>query len=150
MNGRRFLNISIILMFALIFVALAVVSNSCSSDTETAENQSEHVAGSEDIEGNEESGDLLTLSDTYDTIRKGARLIMSYDVQSNAFVGTVENTTTSVLRQVRVEVHLSNGLELGPTTPVDLAPGEEIDVTLPATSQAFDGWTPHAEVSTQD
>ena len=94
----------------------------------------------------EESGNALTLTEEYDTVRKGARLVLAYDAQSNAFKGTVENTTSSTLQQVRVEVHLSNGVELGPTTPVDLAPGQIVDVTLPATAQAFDGWTPHAEV----
>ncbi|MYC93960.1 MAG: hypothetical protein F4X14_03230 [Caldilineaceae bacterium SB0661_bin_32] len=94
----------------------------------------------------EESGTTLTLTEEYDTVRKGARLILVYDAESNAFTGTVENTTSSTLQQVRVEVHLSNGVELGPTTPVDLAPGQTVDVSLPATDQAFDGWTPHAEV----
>lgn len=35
---------------------------------------------------------------------------------------------------------------LGPTTPIDLAPGEKKDVELPATSTDFDGWTAHPEV----
>lgn len=94
----------------------------------------------------EESGTTLTLTEEYDTVRKGARLILVYDADSNAFTGTVENTTGSTLQQVRVEVHLSNGVELGPTEPVALAPGQIMDVSLPATDQAFDGWTPHAEV----
>jgi hypothetical protein len=46
---------------------------------------------------------------------------------------------------VRVEVHLSNGTELGPTTPVDLAPGERTAVELQATTAAFTGWTGHPE-----
>ena len=103
---------------------------------------SEHASASD----GEESGDTLTLTERYDTVRKGARLVLAYDAQSNAFNGTVENITDSTLQHVRVEVHLSNGVELGPTTPVDLAPGQIVDVTLPATAQAFDGWTPHAEV----
>ena len=49
-------------------------------------------------------------------VRNGARLILSYDAASNSFKGTVENTTSNVLTRVRVEVHLSNGAELGPTT----------------------------------
>lgn len=69
---------------------------------------------------------------------------------SNAFVGTVENTTSATLNRVRIEVHLSNGVELGPTTPIDLAAGEVMDVVLPATAQAFDGWTPHAEVGASE
>jgi len=111
---------------------LATVTSGCLSVPETGEN--------------EESGNLLTLSETYDVVRNGVRLIMNYDKDSNSFKGIMENITDSILTQVRVEVHLSNGTELGPTTPVDLAPGEKIGVTLLATSQAFDGWTPHAEV----
>ena len=103
---------------------------------------SEHASASD----GEESGNTLTLTEQYDTVRNGARLVLVYDAQSNAFNGTVENTTDSTLQQVRVEVHLSNGVELGPTTPVDLAPGQIVDVTLPATAEAFDGWTTHAEV----
>ena len=94
----------------------------------------------------EESGIALTINETYDGVRKGARLVLAYVAKSNSFNGTVENTTGITLKRVRVEVHLSNGIELGPTIPVDLAPGEKIDVTLPVTNQAFQGWTPHAEV----
>ena len=94
----------------------------------------------------EESGSRLALTDTFDQVRAGARLVMTYDPASNMFVGAVENVTTDVLDRVRVEVHLSNGVELGPTTPLDLAPGEIVDVRLPATASPFDGWSPHAEV----
>ena len=58
----------------------------------------------------------------------------------------MENTTNSVLDRVRVEVHLSNGAELGPTTPTDMAPGEVVTINLPATQASFTGWTAHAEV----
>ncbi len=97
-------------------------------------------------EGDEESGTQLALSETYDKVRKGARLILNYDAQSNTFKGTVENTTDEILKQVRVEVHLSNGKELGPTTPGDLAPGEKKEIQLTATSTDFEGWTAHPEV----
>ena len=96
--------------------------------------------------GEEGSGAMLALDETFDTVRGGARLILSYDASANAFTGTVENTTNSVLTRVRIEVHLSNGVELGPTTPVDMAPGEVRTVNLPATSEPFSGWVPHAEV----
>ena len=103
-------------------------------------------AGSESGEGGEESGNALTKDQTYDAVRKGARLVLRYDSTAGAFVGMVSNTTDSTLVQVRVEVHLSNGTELGPTTPVDLAPGASVPVTLSAMGESFDGWTPHAEV----
>lgn len=97
-------------------------------------------------EGGEESGNELTKDQTYDAVRKGARLILRFDAAADAFVGTVSNTTDSTLVQVRVEVHLSNGTELGPTTPADLAPAMTIAVNLSAMGESFTGWTPHAEV----
>ena len=45
-----------------------------------------------------------------------------------AACGDGKRTTASTLRRVRVEVHLSNGIELGQTTPVDLAPGESVEI----------------------
>lgn len=104
----------------------------------------EHAGTAEESE--EESGDLLTLDETYDVVRLGARLILEYSAEDNAFVGTVQNTTDETLPQVRVEVHLSNGVELGPTTPQDLESGQTVEVVLNAADQEFDGWSPHAEV----
>ena len=142
---------------------LAVVISGCSSDEGASEKQDsgrpEASRGEHDRDGaghegegsehgaeGEESGTELGLNDTYDNVRNGARLIMAYDAQSNSFNGTVENTTDKALQQVRVEVHLSNGKELGPTTPADLAAGEKRDVKLSATSKDFDGWSAHPEV----
>ena len=96
--------------------------------------------------GSEEaSGANLAPNETFDAVRGGARLILNYDADANAFTGTVENTTGNVLSNVRIEVHLSNGTELGPTTPVDLAPGQVMDVNLPSTAASFTGWIAHAE-----
>ncbi len=98
--------------------------------------------------GSEEGSgaNMLAPDETFDTVRNGARLILRYDAPSNSFKGAVENTTNGALGQVRIEVHLSNGTELGPTTPIDMAPGEVVAINLPATQAAFTGWTPHAEV----
>ena len=97
--------------------------------------------------GSEEgSGANLAPDETFDATRGGARLIMNYDPASNAFTGTVENTTNNALSNVRIEVHLSNGTELGPTTPITLAPGEIANVDLPSTQASFTGWIAHAEV----
>ncbi|MFC1636007.1 FxLYD domain-containing protein [Planctomycetota bacterium] len=145
-------------------VMLAVMISGCSSDNGTGEepdsgksteSRGEHDRngrvehdrdGSEHGEEGEESGAELALNETYDKVRNGARLILAYDAQSNSFNGTVENTTDETLKRVRVEVHLSNGKELGPTTPTDLNPGEKRDVKLTATSKDFNGWTAHPEV----
>ena len=96
--------------------------------------------------GTEESGQQFGLTDTYDKVRAGARLTLAYDLAAQAFTGTVVNTTNAVLPQVRVEVHLSNGVELGPTPPVDLMPGQVLPVNLPAGNQPFVRWGAHPEV----
>ena len=97
--------------------------------------------------GGEESAKQLAKTETFDAVRAGARLIARYDADSGTFTGTVENTTSATLVQVRVEIHLSNGEELGPTAPVDLAPGEVAPVTL-TPSAPFETWSAHAEVGT--
>lgn len=105
--------------------------------------------GNEDSGDNtdsEEAGTSMALDETFDAVRRGARLLLAFDAQSNSFYGLVQNTTDAILQRVRVEIHLSNGVELGPTTPTDLAPGEVACVMLLATEESFDGWSPHAEI----
>ncbi len=104
-------------------------------------------SGGEGTSGEDGSGaNTLAPDETFDMVRSGARLILSYSAQSNEFKGTVENTTNRVLNRVRIEAHLSNGTELGPTTPIDMAPGEVVAINLPATPGSFTGWIAHAEV----
>ncbi len=93
----------------------------------------------------EEPGVRIGVDETYDTVRRGVRLILTYDSNSSAFVGTVENVIDKKVSVVRVEVHLSNGTELGPTDLNDLEPGEKAVVRLSAEGQEFDWWKAHAE-----
>ncbi len=123
------------ILAAIAIVAIVSVMSSCS--------RTDDLLISEE---GEESNVELALDETYDKVRNGVRLIMNYNAQSNTFKGTIENTTDETLKQVLVEVHLSNGKELGPTPLVDLAPGEKKTVQLIATSTNFDGWTAHPEV----
>ena len=159
---------SILTLLGLILVLLFTLS-SCSmnkeedpsaeeSEVEPEVSESEHAEGAESggeehgsegtggEESGEESGTQYAKTDTYDETRNGARLVMNYDTEANAFVGTVENTTDETLKQVRVEVHLSNGTELGPTEPSDLDPAESMDVTLFVFDEEFDTWGAHPEV----
>ena len=134
-------------------VSVLVLSGCLGSGEESGEHaggSGEHGGGEGSESGErgdgEESATQYGLGDTFDQVRAGARLVLSYDSGSNAFIGTVENTTDAPLSRVRVEVHLSNGTELGPTTPVSLASGQVVDITLPATSQPFTSWSAHPEV----
>jgi hypothetical protein len=116
----------------IMLASLALVMSACTSSNGSS--------------SDEESGVELALDETYDRVRNGARLVLAHDPDSNTFNGFVENTTEGTLKRVRVEVHLSNGVELGPTTPVDLTPGERQDVKLSAKNFEFDSWTAHPEV----
>lgn len=120
---------------------------------EGGEHSGEHAEGGEhggegghDEEG-EESGVYIGAAETWDVVRRGARLVMSFDPDSDAFVGRVENTTEQKLCALRVEVHLSTGTELGPTARVDLPAGQTTSVTLPTEGEAFESFTAHPEMS---
>ena len=136
-------------IFTMIAFALIAGIIGCSSDEENPVTANPIAGGGSD----EESANQLTLAETYDHTRKGARLILDYDAASNTFKGTVENTTNAVLQQVRVEIHLFNSQgpnptdpELGPTPPVDLSPGQKIPIELIAVNEPFDMWVAHPEV----
>ena len=136
------------ILIAIVSVLIASIIG-CSGSDETSGDAEENLATSNPIAvdaGDEESAVQLALTDTYDSIRAGAHLILAYDAATNSFKGTVKNTTGAILPEVRVEVHLSNGVELGPTTPIDLAPGQQIPVELIAEGPPFDKWTAHPEV----
>ena len=81
-----------------------------------------------------ESGTQYSLTDTAVETRGGVRLTMSYDAGAETFRGEMVNTTSATVTQVRVEIHLSNGVELGPTPRVDLAAGPSMPIELDASS----------------
>jgi hypothetical protein len=131
------------------------------SESDERESQGEHSGergegeeGEHDEEGGhgeegegEESGVYVAAGETWDYTRRGARLILSFDADSGAFSGTVENTTNTTLCAVRVEVHLDGGPELGPTPHLSMSAGESVQITLSAEGNSVETWTAHPEVS---
>lgn len=101
-------------------------------------------------EKGEEDGTQLKITQSYNELRYGVRLILKYDQDKEAFIGTVENKSKKIAERTRVEVHLSNGTELGPTKPKNLKPGEKIQVKLSAKGQKFNTWSTHAEVGSRE
>ena len=121
------------------------------TEPHTHEGETEpHTHEGEGAEEGEETGPQIGLDGTHDEVRKGVRLILSFDSESSSFVGTVENISEKTVPKVRVEVHLSNGKELGPTKPVDLAPGKKVEVKLSAADQSFTWWKAHAEAGSSE
>lgn len=140
---------------AIMLIILALISGiGCESSDHDEDGEHDanreltgHLPSHEEGGGEgEESAQQFAKNETYDKVRHGARLILSYDANTNTFTGTVENTTNQTLSKVRVEVHLSNGIELGPTAPNDLAPGQKVNVELNAAGQNFSKWSAHPEV----
>ena len=107
----------------------------------------EHGEGGEHGEEGEESGEYIGRTQTWDATRRGMRLTLSFDETQSAFTGTVENTTRATICNVRVEVHLSDGPELGPTPGLDLLSGESAATSLPSGGAPFERWTAHPEAS---
>ena len=93
-----------------------------------------------------ESGVRWNADQTATDTRRGVDLVISYDAPGRRFNGTVTNTTGATVTDVRVEIHLSNGTELGPTPRVDLAAGAKQSVTLDASGQNFDWYSVHVEL----
>ncbi len=103
-------------------------------------------AGSEGGEGGEEGGAYLAKLTRQDEVfANGARLVLQFNPNTQVFAGSVTNTTTTTLSQVRVEIHLDNGTELGPTKRVDVGPGQTIPVELGTFGEEFSSWISHPE-----
>ncbi len=99
-----------------------------------------------DLERKGISFGLNKRSDPVRHAQGGARMTLAYDLQNRSITGHVENTTNQTLKRVRVKARLSNGVKLGPTRAIDLAPGETQKIEFTEIEGDFTGWTAHVEV----
>ena len=113
-------------------------------------NESGEGRGGESGEGqggeSGESGTQYGRTDTARESRAGVDLVMRYEAARERFEGTVTNTTGAAVDDVRVEIHLSSQVELGPTSRVTLVPGEVRQVELDARGLQFHTWSVHVEI----
>lgn len=117
-------------------------------DGERGEHDGEEGEGHDEGGGEgEEGGEYIAIGVAWDAMRNGARLTLAYDPGYDVFQGRVQNTTEATLCRVRVEVHLADGPELGPTEPKDVPAGGSIAVELPVNGTTFESWTAHPEIS---
>ena len=132
MNNRN-----IVLIISTLFLIIAVSVIAFNSNITNISN----------TPSDEEDSIQYNKTQTYDEVRNGIRLILRFDENLNSFVGTVENTSSAIVDNVRVEVHLSNGRELGPlpNPPINLIPTQKINIDIPSTNEVFQTWNPHAE-----
>ena len=125
-------------LLSVFLMSLLLTSTIICQDKTTREKHKRQSEG-------EEPGTRLKANEVYDHTRKGIRLVLSYNKASSSFEGSVENVSKKTIKSVRVEVHLSNDVELGPTTPIDLSPKEKRPVILSARGQDFKWYKAHPE-----
>ena len=74
-----------------------------------------------------------------------------FDMADIAFRGTVHNPTARPICQPRTEIHIGIGgtsvIELGPTIPAALSPGETVKVVMTAPDYMPDTYAVHPESS---
>ena len=130
-------------LVSIVVIGAALAALNCNgAPTEPSE-----VHGAEGQGGESgESGTRYAPSDTARETRAGVELVVDYDSTRDLFTGTVRNTTTATVTQVRVEIHLSNGVELGPTPRTSLAAGETQSIELDARGQSFTWFAVHVEI----
>jgi len=88
----------------------------------------------------EDPGEYVGARETWDERVGSARLVLSYDADEAAFVGTVQNVTRGGICGVQVWVRLSTGDELGPTPSTDIPSNQTVEIELPSGTTSFEGW----------
>lgn len=100
-------------------------------------------------DGNEDAPNIPigdTASGTFGT----AEYSFLYDMEEMAFRGTVHNPTIDFICGSKTEIHMGIGgtvVELGPTIPDNLSPGETIKVVMTAPAYMPDAYSVHPESS---
>ncbi len=89
----------------------------------------------------------LALHESYEQTLDGVRITLTYTGDDNTFNGLIENTTHDTPKEVRLEIYLSNDVQLGPTASVLLPPGESKGVRISAKNFSFSGWSLYPEVN---
>ena len=98
----------------------------------------------------EEGGTEFKKTDTYNVTKKGVQLVLKYNNATNSFIGFMQNKTSKSIERARVEIHLSNGTELGPTKPMTLQPNQKQEIVIKATEKGFTTWFTHAEAGSNE
>lgn len=117
MKSKRFKWMAIVVVVVMAFSIFAGCNQiSQAPTTEQEGNEAGEVGGhaetgGESSEGSGDSANPLAINETYDLTKNGVRAILSYDEQTNSFVGTVENVSDTiallVLKPSRIIVYLN-------------------------------------------
>lgn len=98
----------------------------------------------------DESSPPIPLSDGFSGVFQNQNFAFAYDPSTRAFRGTVVNPTSNFVCLSRTEIHLGVAgqvVELGPTIPENLGPGEVLNVVVTAHGVTPLTYTLHPEAS---
>lgn len=109
-----------------------------------------HREGGERGDSEKGGRGIAKLTKHVKTYKNGGKLTLQYNPATQAFIGNVKNTTSKDLPDMRVEIHLSNGVELGPTKRIKMKPGQTIPIELGAFGQNFTHWVTHPEAGVEE
>ena len=141
-------------LVSALFIQLMFLNISCAQEhkheKEEKGERGEHAREVGEKGEGEEDGTQFGIKESYEGVRRGVHMTLIYNAEKDAFVGVVKNITKEVIPHVRVEVHLSNGVELGPTPRADLAPGKSRNIVLSVEGNKFKSWSTHAESGNEE
>lgn len=92
--------------------------------------------------------DIATLlkTDVYDDTINGVHVIFKYMGDDDKyFFGSRMNLTDETIEGFQIGVHLSNGMDLGPTPVGDLLPGQEGSMMIDAEVAEWEKWAANVE-----
>lgn len=142
------------ILLVLTALIVSIGFSACSSGSQDNGGVSE--PGINEVAGGDQGGGAVggelpaagsVVQGSVEEMRDGARLSMAYDAAIDSFVGSVENTTGSMLCGVRVKIELSSGTELGHTAPTMLPSGEAFEFAVPARGTISEDWIAFTETA---
>ena len=101
-------------------------------------------------ESGEEANPSIPINEPYAGVNAGQTFDFRYEADTGLFRGTVENTSAGLVCASRTEIHLGTPMgvvELGPTIPEDLGPGDVLYVVMYQDGPEPDTYILHPEAS---
>ncbi|MCY4390096.1 MAG: hypothetical protein OXC18_23605 [Desulfurellaceae bacterium] len=111
----------------------------------------EHGSGGEGGgEGSNEASPPTLISTPFSGVFQNQHFMFAFDASNSSFRGSVENRTNTLICRSRTEVHLGVGtrvVEMGPTIPENLDPGETLNVVMTIEGHEPETYALHPEAS---
>ena len=111
----------------------------------------EHGSGGEGGgEGSNEASPPTPISTPFSGVFQNQHFMFAFDASTSSFRGSVENRTNTLICRSRTEVHLGVGtrvVEMGPTIPENLSPGETLNVVMTIEGYEPETYALHPEAS---